>query len=122
PQPGSFPRRGAGDVPAEQLDRPGRGRELARDEGEEGRLPGAVRAEDRAPPPRQHVGAAVVARADAAEAPADPPETEDRLGAVGLGGGGRCAWNGHQRLTSGSISLLRPAGSTTAGRPSRTSG
>ena len=76
--------RAAGDVLAEHLDRAGRGREVARDEIEERRLPGAVRAEDRTALAVRDVEIDVAHGLNTAEAPADPPQAEDRLGARGV--------------------------------------
>ena len=90
----SHPRPGAGggrgDVPPQQLHRARAGRELPRDQVEQRRLPGAVRPQDRAPLSRAHRQVDVGDGDHAAEAPADPPKAEDRLGALGGSrGGGR---------------------------------
>jgi hypothetical protein len=71
------------DVDAEQLDGSRRRGELAGDDVEERRLPGAVRPENRPALALANVEVDVAHGLDAAEAPADPPKTEDRLGAFG---------------------------------------
>ena len=100
----ALPRRDERHVLAEELDGSGCGRELTRDDVEERRLPGAVRPEDGAPLAGQDVEIDVPHGLDAAEAPADPPQAEDRLGTFDV----RCYC---QRLT-----LRSP---TEADRPSR---
>ncbi len=63
-------------------------RELARDHVEERGLPGPVRAEDRPALAVRDVEVDVAHGLHAAEAPADPPQAEDRLGAFGC----RCGY------------------------------
>src|SRR5205814_10671863 len=70
-------------VPPEELDPPRRRRHVARDDVEERRLPGAVRAEDRPPLAGCDVEVDLAHGMEAAEAPADPPQAEDRRGALG---------------------------------------
>ena len=60
----------------------GRG-EVAADDVEERRLAGAVRAEDRATLAGGDVEVDVANGVQAAEAPADPPQAEGRLGVLG---------------------------------------
>src|SRR5439155_10396516 len=76
-------RRQRGDVAAEELDRAGGRREVAGDDVEERRLPGAVRAEDRTPLAVRDVEVDIAHGVEAAEPPADPPQAEDRLGVLG---------------------------------------
>src|SRR5918999_1874965 len=94
-EPGALARGRARHVAAEQLHAAGRRRKLARHEVEERRLPGPVRAQDRTALPRQHVEVHAGDRVYAPEAPADPPESEDRLGAWGLSSLGRWRRHGH---------------------------
>ncbi len=79
------------DVLAEELDRARRRRDVAADDVEERRLPGAVRAEDRAPLAVDDVEVDVVHGEKPAEPPADPPQAEGRLGVFD----GRCCF-GHR--------------------------
>ena len=67
-------------VAPHHLDRSGRGLEVARDEVEQRRLPGAVRPEDGTALAVRDVEIDVAHGLNAAEAPADPPQAEDRLG------------------------------------------
>ena len=60
------------------------GREVTGDDVEERRLPGAVRAEDRAALARRDVEVDIAYGVKPAEAPADPPQAEGRPGAFGL--------------------------------------
>src|SRR5204863_73699 len=76
-------RRELGDFLALELDRARARRKVAGDDVEEGGLAGAVRAEDRAPLAVRDVEIDVVHGEQAAEPPADPPESEDRLGWLG---------------------------------------
>src|SRR5262249_52105747 len=63
---------------------PARGRrQVARDDVEERRLPGAVRTEDRPPFAGDDLEVDVPDRVESAETPADPPQAEDRLGCPG---------------------------------------
>ena len=75
PDPGGEVR----DVAPHHLDRPGRGLEVACDEVEERRLPGPVRPEDGTALAVRDVEIDVAHGLNAAEAPADPPQAEDRL-------------------------------------------
>ena len=59
------------------------GGDVARDDVEERRLAGAVRAEDGAPLAVRDVEVDVAHGVEAAVAPADPPQAEDRLGVFG---------------------------------------
>src|SRR5256885_2039510 len=68
---------------AEQLDGAGGRREVAADDVEERRLPGPVRAEDRAALARADLEVDVPDGVEAAEPPADPPQAEGRLGVFG---------------------------------------
>ena len=79
PDPGGEVR----DVAPHHLDRSRRRRKVARDEVEERRLAGPVRAEDRAAFAVRDVEIDVAYGLNSAEAPADPPQAEDRLGSVG---------------------------------------
>ena len=81
PELGAHPRGQMRDVLPHHLDRARRRLEVAGDEVEEGRLAGPVRAEDRAALAVRDVEIDVAHGLDAAEAPADPPQAEDRLGA-----------------------------------------
>ena len=83
PERRPHPRRQVGDVTAHHLDRPRRGLEVARDEVEQRRLPGAVRAEDGTALAVRDVEIDVAHGLNSAEAPADPPQAEDRLGVRG---------------------------------------
>jgi hypothetical protein len=76
-------RRSMRDVAAEQLDRPRGGGEVAADDVEEGRLARPVRAEDGAPLAGGHLEVDLRDGVEAAEAPADPPQAEGRLGVFG---------------------------------------
>ena len=58
------------------------GGDVAGDDVEQRRLAGAVRAEDRAPLAVRDVEIDVTHGVEAAEAPADPPQAEDRLGVL----------------------------------------
>ncbi len=80
PELGPDPRGQMGHVLPRHLDRPGGRREVARDEVEERRLAGAVRAEDGTALAVRDVEIDVAHGLNAAEAPADPPQAEDRLG------------------------------------------
>ena len=71
-----------GDVGAEQLDRPRRRRELAGDQVEQRRLARAVGPEDGPALAGPHLEVDVAHGVHAAEAPADPPQAEDRRGAL----------------------------------------
>ena len=115
PTAGALARRQRGHVVAEQLDRAGRRRELARDQVEQRGLAGPVGPEDRAPLAGPDVEVDARDGDDAAEAPADPPQAEDRRG--GFGG---CRGSCH-RLPSRSRPPRR-CPPTAAGCPSRTSG
>ena len=68
---------------AAELDRARARRDVAGDDVEERRLAGAVRAEDGAPLAVRDVEVDVAHGVEAAEAPADPPQAEDRLGVLG---------------------------------------
>ena len=81
PSFGRHARRQVGDVLPHQLDRARRGREVAGDDVEQRRLAGAVRPEDRAALAVRDVEVDVAHGLHTAEAPADPPQAEDRLGA-----------------------------------------
>src|SRR5439155_5889526 len=70
--------RQGGDVLAKQLDGARGRREVARDDVEERRLPGPVRAENRATLAGEELEVDVADGMQAAEAPAEPPEAEDR--------------------------------------------
>ncbi len=86
-------RRERGDVGAEKLDRPRGRREVAGDDVEERCLAGAVRPEDGALLAVGDVEIDVAHGVEAAEPPADPPQTEDRLGVLG------CPRFGHSVLS-----------------------
>ena len=73
---------------------PERRREVARDDVEERRLAGAVRAENGAPFAVRDVQVDVAHGVEAAEPPADPPQAEDRLGVLG------CCCLGHVCVVS----------------------
>src|SRR3990170_6501855 len=88
-------------VPAEELDAPRRRRELAGDHVEERRLPGPVRAEDRPALAGANLEIDVANGFEAAEAPADPPQTEGRLGACDCL---RCY--GHGPFTRSSLCMI----------------
>ena len=89
PHPGARPGGRLCDVPPEQLDRSRARRELPRDQVEQRRLAGAVRTQDRAPLTGADGQVDVGDGDHTAEAPADPPKLEDRLGAVRGCRGGR---------------------------------
>ena len=82
------PRRQRPDLLPEQLDRARPRRDVARDDVEQRGLPGAVRAEDGAPLAGRDVEVDVAHGDEAAVAPADPPQAEDRRGALADSGGG----------------------------------
>src|SRR5205823_3909813 len=82
--PRSPPRRLVRHLAAEELHGALGGRELAGDEVEERRLAGPVRAENGATFARPHLQVDLGHGAQAAETPADPPQAEDRLGALGV--------------------------------------
>ena len=63
---------------------PALGRDVAGDDVEQRRLARAVRPEDGAPLAVRDVEVDVAHGVEAAVAPADPPQAEDRLGAVGV--------------------------------------
>ena len=74
------------------------GLDVAGDDVEQRRLAGAVRPEDRAPLAVRDVQIDVAHGVEATEAPADPPQAEDRLGVLG------CCYVGHalrQPVTGG---------------------
>src|SRR5712692_8696377 len=83
-------------VPAEQLDRALRRRELAGNHVEQGCLPGSIRTEDGPPFPRLDDQGHIGHGAQATEPPADPPQMEDRRGGLGAG---RC--RGYTALLTG---------------------
>ena len=91
PQAGACPGGRVGDVPPEQLHRSRGRRELPRDQVEQRRLAGAVRPENRPPLPGADREVDAGDGQDAAEAPVDPPQAEDRLGALS----GWCGGRGH---------------------------
>ena len=68
----------------QELDRPRARGHVSGDHVEQRRFPGPVRAENRAALARRDVEVDVPHGVEAAEAPADPPKTEDRRDAVGL--------------------------------------
>ena len=76
-------RRQRRDLVAEELDRAGGRRHVTGDDVEQRRLPGAVRAENGAPLAVRDVEIDVTHGVEAAVAPADPPQAEDRLGVFG---------------------------------------
>src|SRR5205085_4239865 len=77
------PRRERGHVAAQELDEAPGWWEVARDDVEQRRLAGAVRAEDRAPLAVRDLEVDVAHGVEAAEPPADPPQAEDRAGRLG---------------------------------------
>ena len=80
---GPGPRRLAGDIAAEELDRPRGGGNITRDDVEERRLPGPVGAQDRPTLSGRDVEVDVSYRMKSAKPPADPPQAEGRLGVLG---------------------------------------
>ena len=83
PSSRALPRGSVRHVPAEELDRPDVGGKSPADDVEERRLAGAVRAEDRPALAGRDVEVDVADGVEAAEAPADPPQAEGRLGVFG---------------------------------------
>src|SRR6266508_133474 len=108
PLPGRLPRH----VAAEELNRSRCRWELAGHEIEEGRLPRTVRPEDRTPLARKDVEVHAADGLYAPEAPADPPQAEDRLGAFRC----RCCY-GHG--SSGAMGLAAPTLLGPRGRSAR---
>ena len=70
-------------VPAEELDAPRGGREVAADDVEERGLAGPVRSEDGTALAGGDLEIDVPDCMEAAEPPADPPQAEGRLGVLG---------------------------------------
>ena len=81
PDPRSGARRRCRHIVAEQFDRTRRDVVIAGDQVEQRRLAGAVRTQDRPALPGDDLEVDVAYRVQAAEAPADPPQAEGRLGA-----------------------------------------
>ena len=88
PELGPVPRGTPRDVLPKELDRARRRRDVAADDVEEGRLASAVRPEDRATLAVSDVEIDVTHGEKTAEAPADPPQAEGRLGVLD----GRCCF------------------------------
>ena len=80
PEPGAARRRDVADVPPLELDRPRCRRDVARDEVEQRRLPGAVGPEDGAALTARDVEIDVAHGVQSAEPPADPAQAQDRTG------------------------------------------